>query len=512
MISLVRGISVIRCLCVGLAALLLSQAAFAASWVQYKTQNFVIYSKAKDKHTRKLIEDLEAFRYFLLKFNGVETDETAVPLKLYIVGSQSNYEKLTDSETTAGKYKNARSGPIAVAIGQKKRWKFGSDPREILFHEYVHYITHQYSGRWFPKWYSEGFADYLSSFTYKDNKLTLGTQVMSRLPILQTTRKWASFGEVMSARTTRLKKGNSREGTNLFYAQSWYLTHYLNHFPEFRPKIQVLLQAQADGVPAEDAVQSVLGVSVGELDKRLYALWKSRKLSLTYVTVDASFDYDLEVRKLPKLEGKTIEAEIIANFNSTEKREKKLLSALAKYPNSEKMKEILAFNYAQQKEWQKGLDVLGDVDASSSIELRRAQALMLLYKNTENMSSQPDLHVPVLKKVRRALIKYINNNVYDVEGRYAYTFSYMNRVGLRDLPAKKKKVILSNMELAHHWAPQRPDIGYWYAVLLKQLGRSGDACLVIKGVVDKLDLSPREVNQYKSYFGFAKNQPITCSS
>jgi len=489
-----------------------SQAAYSANWAEYKTSNFVVYSKASDKRTRKLIDDLEVFRYFLLKFNRVEGDEAAVPLKLYIVGSLKNYQKLTGSKTTAGLYKNVRSGPIAVAIGQKKRWKFGSDPREVLFHEYVHYIMHQYSGRWFPKWYSEGFADYLSSFTYKDNVLTLGTQVLTRLPSLQAARKWVSFDEVMSARMTRLKYGSPKEGTSLFYAQSWYLTHYLNHHPEFKSKIQPLLTAQANGMGALDAVQSALGIPMEELNRRLDDLWDSRKLSLTHVTIDASFDYELDVQKLSKLEGKIIEAEIVSNFNSTKDKEKRLLTALSKNPKSDKMKEILAFHYARQQEWQKGLDVLGSVDGSSSLELQRTQALMLLYKNTANMSFQPDLTAAAIKKVRKPLIKYINKNLMDVEARYAYSFSYMSQMGLRYLPAKKKELILSNMELAHYWAPQRSDIGYWYAALLKELDREDEACFVIKSVINKLDLTPRIINKYKRAFGLPMDRAISCSS
>jgi len=487
-----------------------SQAAFSASWIEYKTSNFTVYSKASDKRTRKLIDDLEAFRYFLLKFNGVIDEEATVPLKLYIVNSLKSYQKLTGSKTTAGQYLNARTGPVAVAIGQKKRWKFGSDPREILFHEYVHYIMHQYSGKWFPKWYSEGFADYLSSFTYKDNVLTLGTQVMNRLPSLQMSRKWASVEEVMSAKTTRLKQGSSREGTSLFYAQSWYLTHFLNHHSEFKQKIQDLLEAQAEGVAVRDAVQSVLGISVEELDEQLGKLWKSRALSLSFITIDASFDYELEVRKLSKLEGKIAEAEIISNFNTTKDKEKKLLATLSKYPESSKIKEIVAFDFAKRQKWQKGMEVLGHVDETSSLELQRALALMLLYKNTNNMSSQTDLNAASLKKVRKPLIRYINQNVTDVESRYAYTFSYMNQFGLRDLPRKKKDVILTNMELAHNWAPQRSDIGYWYAVLLKEFKRPDEACLVIKRVIDKLDLTPRQVNTYKRSFGFKVDQAIKC--
>ena len=496
----------------GLVVLWASQAAYAAKWTEYKTSNFVVYSKANDKRTRKLIEDLEAFRYFLLRFNRVENVETAVPLKLYIVDSLGTYQKLTGSKTTAGKYLNARSGPVAVAIGQKKRWKFGSDPREVLFHEYVHYIMHQYSGRWFPKWYSEGFADYLSSFTYKDNVLNLGTQVLTRLPILQTTRKWASFDEVMSANATRLKQGSAREGTNLFYAQSWYLTHYLNHQPPFRAKIQPLLLALADGMKPKDAVQSVLGISIAELDERLNDLWDTKKLSVIHVTIDASFDYEIEVRKLSKFEGKVVEAEITSNFNSTKNKEKRLLAAVSKYPKSDKMKEILAFHYARQKEWHKGLEVLGKVDGGSSLELQRAQALMLLYKNTENMSTQPDLTAAALKKVRKPLIRYVNKYPTDVESRFAYSFSYMNRYGLRDLPAKKKDVILANLELARHWAPQRADIGFWYAVMLKEFKQPDEACIAIKSVINKLDLTPRKVNDYKRTFGLPVNQAISCNS
>ncbi len=495
-----------------LVLIVTSLPAVAAKWTEYKTPNFVIYSTAGKTKSVQLIQNLEIFHQHLLDITGVETIPADVPLTIYLVGRHLTYVSLTDSKSTAGRYQNTHDGPFAIALAERKRWEFGNDPCETIYHEYVHYFMYQHSQAWFPTWYSEGFADYLSSFVVDRNIVKFGLEVKMRLPVLSGKKIWVPFHEIMETNIREAKGVRRQVSKQLFYAQSWLLTHFLHHQNGFYQKLNDFLVEIGQGANSVEALDRIFEISPEKLDKLVRDYWNKGRLEYVDYKIATNNLVIPTARKLNKQEKLAIDANVIRLFNHKKSGEKKLLKLVKKSSGSDDVRTALAFYYASKKKWEKSLQALGDVThiKDRSLAVNRAFALILLYRDTESMSRPPQVKEAVMNDIRRILIRAVNTHPNDAQGRFAYSFSYMNPNLIRDLPAKKKKALQNNMEIAYYLAPQRRDIAYWYAVLLKNFDEDNEACLVMKKLVRQTDLSVRQINHNKRAIGMKKDEDFQC--
>ena len=57
--------------------------AMAEKWIEYKTDNFLVYSNAKRKNVESLVTELEYYRYYLQILTNVNATKSKIPLKIY---------------------------------------------------------------------------------------------------------------------------------------------------------------------------------------------------------------------------------------------------------------------------------------------------------------------------------------------------------------------------------------------------------------------------------------------
>lgn len=295
------------CLVLGLfgVSLLLSQPATAETWYELKSDNFIVYSNADQEDSYKLVEQLEYFRFFLQFITNVKDSSADIPLTIFLLKKGVTFRKLTGvGKGVLGFYLTHPRGTVAYAY--ISGFGGGSQPgRQVLFHEYVHHFMLQFSPFEYPKWFHEGFAEYLGAFRYEDGKILVGKAVLERVRTLRAS-KWLDMEALLASNRWYSDEVIRKRATSMFYAQSWFLVHYLQTNPERRKQLQEYIRLMNNGVPFEEAFEQTFQISMEQLGEELLAYGESGKISYMQYTLDTlgenDFKPEITVRELTERE------------------------------------------------------------------------------------------------------------------------------------------------------------------------------------------------------------------
>ena len=211
--------------------------AFAASgarateWIRADSDHFTLYSTVGERLTRSYVHKLEAFRTLSNLLLGAGEGGPQVKFVIYLIKPDEMINVRPNfSSHVGGVYFNCGEGTIAYAgdneanIGAFE----GEDESQItLFHEYSHYVMFQHARTYYPQWYVEGFAEYMSTADPGKGTISLGEASKMRTYTLAADR-WIGYDKVLDPDFGFAgDKQNDQWEIASFYAQSWLLTHYM---------------------------------------------------------------------------------------------------------------------------------------------------------------------------------------------------------------------------------------------------------------------------------------------
>ena len=262
---------------VGLLAALFWGASFvkAEDWRVYETRNFVVYSEESAKKTQAVAHELEQYRTYLVKALNIKIDmPDQLPLTVYMLKGWGRYSDVTGLDGTAGVFSKTPEGPIAVFYSQQRFYRYGQRSKQVMMHEYVHHVMRQQSTpAFYPNWYSEGMAEFLSTYFVRNNQAVLGDVLEVRLRGLRRKQYWFDMKTLLEMQSI-WKKGYSQSRRSAFYSQAWLLTRMLFVDPRFRKGLAGFTADLSSGVPPEKALLDRFSISYEELDKKFYAHYK----------------------------------------------------------------------------------------------------------------------------------------------------------------------------------------------------------------------------------------------
>ncbi|MEM7283270.1 MAG: DUF1570 domain-containing protein, partial [Pseudomonadota bacterium] len=246
-------------------------------WIEVSTENFVVRTDHSEKKARELIFYMEAFRAAVPIITNIPQQESRVPMTIYAFDDHGDFARLGMQSGIAGFFRSTlRKNVIALR-------DTGLQENQVILHEYIHFLMRNYAGYRFPPWYSEGFAEYLSSAKIKGGQLRIGLANDRALRTL-TYLPWLSFRKVLTTAYSDFAKLD-REKRSAFYAQSWALVHYLhrnqddvNPIAEALPKYFKLVE---NGTAEETAFEESFGIDFKTLSKNVKRYL--RKGRFTYV-------------------------------------------------------------------------------------------------------------------------------------------------------------------------------------------------------------------------------------
>jgi hypothetical protein len=256
-------------------------------WLKLTAPGLVIISDASEAQLRRSADEIEVFRRGLQLTLPVTPAESETPATIFLFhsgGAIKPFLPLVDGKRgRAAAFFNSVLGHDlgAVSLGSSR-----FESREQIYHELTHWHL-QRTGIAVPLWLEEGLAQVYESFTIDGGKLRLGHV------------REGQFRHVRIAGTPPLEPllrtdeldfsqaGFKHGRTDLFYAESWALTHMLA-FGTYGGISQVCryLDALRQGLEPEAAFSAGFGLTVADAHARLDTYIRSTRLQMLQLPID----------------------------------------------------------------------------------------------------------------------------------------------------------------------------------------------------------------------------------
>lgn len=238
-----------------LALAVVATPAAAAEWREASTDHFLIYADASEKWTRGFAERLERMAAVLrtLQPHGDASNTRSNRIVIYVVGLEGVQRLCGRCGSVAGFYVPRAGRSVAYTARTRTEDEGDMTSDIVLFHEYAHHFMFSSADRVFPSWYSEGFAEFLSTMKIKaDGSVEIGLPAAHRAYNLLTANmkieKLFERPAVMNG-----------EEADIFYGRSWMLTHMLTFDKARSGQIDRYLTLLYQGKPNLTAAREAFG-------------------------------------------------------------------------------------------------------------------------------------------------------------------------------------------------------------------------------------------------------------
>jgi len=302
-----------------------------SGWVEVRTEHFIVRTDAERGRAEALATDLEKYRHTIGYLAGLDTRNTpSVPVTVYAWRRYDDYIDETGAFGTAGFYVARPAGPVSLLSLEDGEEDWELSGKRVLFHEYTHHILHQLSPIEYPRWYDEGFAEYMATIEFDGDHAVIGKPALHRMPYLKRVRDWLRAFELIDSRGRYLGHiGTSmtrdprrgRGGQSMQYAQGWLMVHYLHSEPGLQRGIPRYLAAinRAD-VDDEQAFEDAFGMDYREFDRAVKDYWNQKQFATGRVEIASRLpEIAPEVREMDACEAEAAAYEALAltgNFDS----------------------------------------------------------------------------------------------------------------------------------------------------------------------------------------------------
>ena len=272
------------------AAALAASAPAAAAWHRASSAHFVIYADESPDKLREFATRLEKFDKAVRQVRTMNDPPMGDGnrLTVFVVPTVADVQKLAAHRTNmtpnlAGFYQGRAEGSIAIVPKRSNDTKMGDfADQETFFHEYAHHLMFYDLRVATPLWYSEGFAEFMSTASFgKDGSVTLGKPALGRAYMVDDKSTFPL--ERMLA--SKYEKLTANEWGAL-YARGWILTHYLTFEASRKGQIERYLQDVSEGKDALQAAQAAFG-DFKVLDRNLHGYVGRSRISVVKVAGQA---------------------------------------------------------------------------------------------------------------------------------------------------------------------------------------------------------------------------------
>jgi Protein of unknown function (DUF1570). len=347
-----------------------------AQWVEVSSDHFVICSDQKEKTVREFADRLERLHASMAYLFGKLPTKPGPSnrVTVYVLPNPANVRRVlgTDHRYVDGIYIPRAGGSVALVPKLRGALKFEATGETILYHEYAHhFMAANLTNRPYPRWFTEGFAEFFSNVLFKeDGGVVIGAVAHNRAAELIDAphvpiRKFLSFdgGAV-----------DSRSPYTSFYGQSWVLFHYLMMAPERANQWSNYLRLLEAGKPALEAAEGALG-DLDKLEKDMDRYTRRATMTARIVPPSVLAIGPIAVRELRPGEAAMMPTMIESNVGVTREEALELLPearrVAALYPKDAAVLAALA-----EAEFDAGNDdaAIAAADAAVAIDPRQVNA------------------------------------------------------------------------------------------------------------------------------------------
>ncbi len=277
----------------------------ADEWQRLQSKHFILYTNAEEDKARETIVNLEKFRFTIGQLTGLDlSQDYAPPLKLFAFKTKYQYSKKMDEENTAGFYIPQPDGAASVLSLEDGEKIWESKGLQVIFHEYTHHITHQYSPINYPRWYDEGFAEFVSTIEFDGDKIIVGKPAVDRFPTLKSSPHWLKMKEIFKVKGEYVGVVRGRNRISQLYAQGWLITHFIQNSSKYQKALGPFFEGlnQPD-VNVNKLFKKTFKTTYAKFDKEVRRYWFDHQLPYSVIDLAGKMpEIDYEFEKLTKTE------------------------------------------------------------------------------------------------------------------------------------------------------------------------------------------------------------------
>lgn len=255
-------------LLLALALIALTPATALAEWRRAESAHFVVYSDGSERSLRDYTTTLERFHGLLTARFGTpaQTDDRKLPVYLVADSQALRIAHPHLPEGIDGYYMASENDISAILIRGRED--------DLLLHEYTHhFLANAGQGR-LPGWFTEGLAEYYATATVSETgAASFGLANAGRQYALQQNT-WLPIDQLLRAQGSF--DIESRVGRDMYYAQSWALTHWLLADQTRARALGVYLNAVNAGQDPLEAWQANFGIAPDAVEAQLKAYVRGR--------------------------------------------------------------------------------------------------------------------------------------------------------------------------------------------------------------------------------------------
>jgi hypothetical protein len=307
----------------------------APHWICVSNSHFEMYTTNSEKQAERALQTFEQVRYF---FQRNSRTQKAPQERVRIIAFSGENEF---------KPYRLNSGNFAFYLQSRERdyivmQDIEPDHLQAAAHEYTHLII-RHDKLDLPLWLDEGLADLYSSLEPRGKQALVGRPLPQHIMTLRTL-PWIDLNTLFSV-DRESPYYNQSDKMQVFYAESWELTHMINLSPAYNSRFADFLTTVNGGTGSAEAFAKVYGKSLAQVakDAQDYMNRATVPAAIFDVTLKKS-DIDVDVAPLSEFQIELALCDLLATRPQTaEEARRRLLMLEQQNPESAEVEESLGY-------------------------------------------------------------------------------------------------------------------------------------------------------------------------
>lgn len=307
----------------------------ADNWTKVSTPHFEIDTQLNSQDAVRALEMFEHTRAVFEQI-GFAHSLPDQPLRVMDLSSDAEYSRYLVKPGAYGCYQRGRRGDYIILRDLNPAHS------TVAVHEYTHYVV-EHSGLKLPVWLNEGVAELYSTLQVKGSECLVGQPQAGRLAALGTYRRLPI--RVLFSADASSRYYNDPAAMQIFYAESWALTHMLALAGGYAPHFNSFVQAISAGDSAEAALRGSYGKSVERIEADFDAYLRQKSFPTASYAINLQLlAVEPVIGPLPKSELDLSAADLLASNATAGPEAINEVKALAqRHPNDSGFDETLGY-------------------------------------------------------------------------------------------------------------------------------------------------------------------------
>ena len=425
------------------------------TWYKIDSANFQIITDGDPKAVRRLAKDLERYRSIALDLLDAKDD--GAKLTIYAARDRDSYAGLVGenlSELTNGLFDTTAEGSYALVNLDGRTGERQLEAREFLFHEYTHFLSYNGTTTHYPYWYSEGFAEFMSTMTFgADGSYEIGAIPGERAMTLLYTSPMP-LQQLLSA--TVYNTPDEEKGR--VYASGWMLAHWIIMNSGKTEAFRQYVKDYNNGADPVKALVKNLGMSIDEIEAKYFAQFERGTFDLARGYVPKTFRPSNP--KVSVLSGQEAVVElgrfVVKSGYNLEGLEPMVRHAHKAGLYTPELTAVQAEAATRAGDFNGAAHLLAQIAPSDQDSLWYKKAQAWLWLNREINHFGEDRNKTALKKARDKFVHLVNNQPEQAMNWYGLAITL-------EMLGYPQKRYMEMLEQAYLRAPRELHIAQWMA-------------------------------------------------